>query len=133
MKWTKILAVACAVLSAPYASAQTWPAKPIRWIVPFSVGGSTDQITRYVTQRLSETLGTPIVVENVVGAGGAIGLEKLAKSAPDGYTFGTTAFSLQAIAPRDPRGVVTCPICKTRHHKDCWDITGMCQVPHYHS
>jgi len=99
MKWTKILAVACAVLSAPYASAQTWPAKPIRWIVPFSVGGSTDQITRYVTQRLSETLGTPIVVENVVGAGGAIGLEKLAKSAPDGYTFGTTAFSLQAIAP----------------------------------
>jgi len=42
-------------------------------------------------------------------------------------------YCLQAIAPRDPRGVVTCPICKTRHHKDCWDITGMCQVPHYHS
>ncbi|MBN2083990.1 MAG: hypothetical protein JW748_02110 [Anaerolineales bacterium] len=42
-------------------------------------------------------------------------------------------YCLQPIAPRDPRGVVTCPICKTRHHKDCWDITGMCQVPHYHS
>jgi len=42
-------------------------------------------------------------------------------------------YCLQVISPRDPRGVVTCPICKTRHHKDCWDITGMCQVPHYHS
>jgi ribosomal protein L37AE/L43A len=42
-------------------------------------------------------------------------------------------YCLQPIAPRDPRGVVTCPICKTRHHKDCWDITGMCQVPHYHA
>jgi hypothetical protein len=42
-------------------------------------------------------------------------------------------YCLQPIAPNDPRGVVTCPICKTRHHKDCWDITGMCQVPHYHT
>ncbi len=42
-------------------------------------------------------------------------------------------YCLQPIAPRDPRGVVTCPICHTRHHKDCWDITGMCQVPHYHT
>ncbi len=42
-------------------------------------------------------------------------------------------YCLQAIAPNDPRGIVTCPICKTKHHKDCWDITGMCQVPHFHS
>jgi ribosomal protein L37AE/L43A len=42
-------------------------------------------------------------------------------------------YCLQPIAPRDPRGVVTCPICHARHHKDCWDITGMCQVPHYHT
>jgi hypothetical protein len=42
-------------------------------------------------------------------------------------------YCLQPIAPKDPRGVVTCPICHTRHHKDCWDITGMCQVPHYHT
>ncbi|MBN1437933.1 MAG: hypothetical protein JW929_00865 [Anaerolineales bacterium] len=42
-------------------------------------------------------------------------------------------YCLQPIVPNDPRGVVTCPICKTRHHKDCWDITGMCQVPHYHT
>jgi hypothetical protein len=42
-------------------------------------------------------------------------------------------YCLQPIAPHDPRGVVTCPICKTRHHKDCWDVTGMCQVPHYHT
>jgi ribosomal protein L37AE/L43A len=42
-------------------------------------------------------------------------------------------YCLQPIEARDPRGVVVCPICKTRHHKDCWDITGMCQVPHYHT
>jgi hypothetical protein len=42
-------------------------------------------------------------------------------------------YCLQPVSPHDPRGVVTCPICKTRHHKDCWDITGMCQVPHYHT
>lgn len=41
-------------------------------------------------------------------------------------------YCLQKIEPRDPRGVVVCPICHTRHHKECWDITGMCQVPHYH-
>ncbi len=41
-------------------------------------------------------------------------------------------YCLQPIEARDPRGVVVCPICHTRHHKDCWDITGMCQVPHYH-
>jgi len=42
-------------------------------------------------------------------------------------------YCLQPIEARDPRGVVVCPICHTRHHKDCWDITGMCQVPHYHA
>jgi hypothetical protein len=42
-------------------------------------------------------------------------------------------YCLQPIEARDPRGVVVCPICHTRHHKDCWDITGMCQVPHFHS
>jgi ribosomal protein L37AE/L43A len=42
-------------------------------------------------------------------------------------------YCLQPIVNRDPRGVVTCPECHTRHHKDCWDITGMCQIPHYHS
>jgi ribosomal protein L37AE/L43A len=42
-------------------------------------------------------------------------------------------YCLQPIESRDPRGVVVCPICHTRHHKDCWDITGMCQVPHYHT
>jgi ribosomal protein L37AE/L43A len=42
-------------------------------------------------------------------------------------------YCLQPIEARDPRGVVVCPICHTRHHKDCWDVTGMCQVPHYHA
>lgn len=92
-----------ALLLSPIAAAESWPTKPIRWIVPFAAGGSTDQITRYVTKRLSDSLGTPVLVENVTGAGGAIGLEKLAKSPADGYTLGTTAFSLQTIAPHVTR------------------------------
>jgi ribosomal protein L37AE/L43A len=41
-------------------------------------------------------------------------------------------YCLQPIVDKDPRGVVTCPVCHTRHHKDCWEVTGMCQIPHYH-
>src|SRR6267378_2700131 len=69
------------------AWAQDWPAKPVRFIVPYPPGGGTDVIARIVQNRLSEALGQPIVVENRGGAGGAVGTEAAAKSAPDGYTF----------------------------------------------
>lgn len=81
------------------AHAQTWPSKPIKLIVPFSAGGPTDQLSRYVGQKLGDALGQPVVLENVLGAGGAIALERAAKSPPDGYTLVTSANSLQAIAP----------------------------------
>ncbi|HTO46328.1 MAG TPA: tripartite tricarboxylate transporter substrate binding protein [Burkholderiales bacterium] len=76
-----------ALCLASTAFAQDYPSKPIRFIVPYPPGGGTDVIARIVQQRLGEGLGQPIVIENRGGAGGAVGTEAAAKSAPDGYTF----------------------------------------------
>ena len=75
------------VLAAFAAPAQDWPAKPVHFIVPYPPGGGTDVIARIVQSRLAEQLGQQIVIENRGGAGGALGTEAAAKSAPDGYTF----------------------------------------------
>jgi len=75
------------LLAAMAASAQDWPAKPVRFIVPYPPGGGTDVIARIVQSRLAERLGQQIIIENRGGAGGALGTEAAAKSAPDGYTF----------------------------------------------
>jgi tripartite-type tricarboxylate transporter receptor subunit TctC len=75
------------LLAALTACAQDWPAKPVRFIVPYPPGGGTDVIARIVQNRLAEQLGQQIVIENRGGAGGALGTEAAAKSAPDGYTF----------------------------------------------
>ena len=69
------------------ALAQAWPQRPVHVIVPFVAGGNTDSQARIVTERLNELLGQPFVVENKVGAGGAIAAEFVAKSAQDGYTL----------------------------------------------
>ena len=73
-------------LVATSAFAQVWPSKPIRWIVPFPPGGSTDIATRTVAERLTQTLRQAVVVENRAGATGTIGVEYVAKSPSDGYT-----------------------------------------------
>jgi tripartite-type tricarboxylate transporter receptor subunit TctC len=75
------------LLAAMAAGAQDWPAKPVRFVVPYPPGGGTDVIARIVQSRLADQLGQQIVIENRGGAGGALGTEAVAKSAPDGYTF----------------------------------------------
>jgi tripartite-type tricarboxylate transporter receptor subunit TctC len=80
--------LACAGCALPHAaSAQSYPARPIRIIVPFPAGGTTDIIARLVAQRMTETMGQAAVVENRGGAGGTIGADAVAKAAPDGYTI----------------------------------------------
>jgi tripartite-type tricarboxylate transporter receptor subunit TctC len=75
-------------LAAPAAAlAQTWPAKPVRVVVPFPPGGGTDIVARTVTPKMAEILGQPFVIENRAGAGGNIGTEAVAKSPADGYTL----------------------------------------------
>lgn len=69
------------------AAAQAWPARPLRIIVPFTPGGSSDILARAIGQELSTALGQPVVIENVPGAGGSLGADKAAKAAPDGYTL----------------------------------------------
>jgi tripartite-type tricarboxylate transporter receptor subunit TctC len=76
------------VLAAPLAAqAQAWPAKPIRWVVPYTGGGITDAVTRVVTQKMQSPLGQPIVVDNRPGANSILGAEIVAKAPPDGYTM----------------------------------------------
>ena len=79
--------------------AQNFPSKPLRWIVPFPPGGSTDGFSRPLAAKLAELLGQPVVVENIGGAGASIGSDRIAKSAPDGYTIGLATTGSHAINP----------------------------------
>jgi tripartite-type tricarboxylate transporter receptor subunit TctC len=81
------LAAVTVAASLPVAQAQTWPAKPIRYVVPFPPGGGTDVSARLMSPTVSAELGQQVVVENRAGAGGMIGVEVAARSAPDGYTM----------------------------------------------
>ena len=71
-----------------FALAQAWPARPITMIVPFPAGGPADAIARVLADQMKTYLGQPVIVENVSGAGGTIGVARVARSAPDGYTLG---------------------------------------------
>ncbi|MBS0342429.1 MAG: tripartite tricarboxylate transporter substrate binding protein [Proteobacteria bacterium] len=99
-QFLKALAAAAMCLAASgTALAQGYPAKPIRLIVPFPAGGATDLFARTLSQKMGERLGTTLVVDNKPGAGGAIGSDLAAKSAPDGYTLLLGTTSTHAIGP----------------------------------
>jgi tripartite-type tricarboxylate transporter receptor subunit TctC len=85
-RWARLVAAAFSLASAA-VSAQAWPAKPIRWIVPYPPGGITDNATRMVVQKVAEQTGWNIVIENKPGANSLLGADLAAKAAPDGYTF----------------------------------------------
>jgi tripartite-type tricarboxylate transporter receptor subunit TctC len=91
-------ALAAIALTAGPAAAQ-YPNKPITAIVPFAAGGPTDVVTRLVTEHMSRTLGQQIVVENIGGAGGTIGMTRAATAAPDGYTIAVGNMGTQSAAP----------------------------------
>ncbi len=95
---TAAAALAAVCIAAPALAQSDYPNKPIKLIVGFAPGGSTDIVARIVAQRLSEKLGQPVVVENRAGAGGTIGADLAAKAAADGYTLTLGTTSTHAIA-----------------------------------
>ncbi len=93
MKATRRSLFAATLLAPAVARAQAWaPTRPVRFVVPFPAGGATDVVARVLGERMQETLGQPVVVENRTGAGGNVGVENVVRSAPDGTTIlmGTT-------------------------------------------
>jgi len=86
-RWLVPLALACLGGLTTAALAQTWPDRPIRIVVPYAPGASADQLARAVGARLATSLGQPVLVDNRAGAGGTLGADNVAKSAPDGYSI----------------------------------------------
>ena len=100
-RWIAAAALGAAFAFAPTgtALAQAFPAKPIKFVVAFAPGGNLDVLARILAESMSKTLGQPIVVENRPGAGGVIGTDSVAKSAPDGYTLVVATTATAIVSP----------------------------------
>ena len=100
MRFARILGLLAALsFAGAAAAADAWPSRPLKLVVPFTAGGSTDTVARIVGEKLTPRLGQPVIVENKAGAGGAIGSDFVARAAPDGYTLLVGTSSTMAIAP----------------------------------
>ena len=95
----RLILLLCAALLALPAAAQTFPSKPVRIIVVYPPGGTSDAVTRLLAEKLSVSLGQQVLVENRGGAGGAIGMDAMVKSAPDGHTLAFSAISPVTLLP----------------------------------
>ena len=104
------LALLLATASAAEDRAQPYPSRPIRLVVPFPPGGSTDILSRALGQKLAEGLGQPVVIDNRPGAGGSIGSEAAAKAAPDGYTLVMGQLGPLAVSPAIYRNLPYDPV-----------------------
>ena len=112
-----------ALLLCTASFAQTWPAKPIKWVVPFAPGGTTDILARTIGEKLSVALGQPVIIENKPGAGGGLGADFTAKAAPDGYTIMGGTISTHAINASLYKSLPYDPV------KDFVPITLIARVP----
>src|SRR5580693_10012000 len=117
-----LLAGFCLLLPASSASAEDFPARQIRLIVPFPAGGPNDIIARVIGQRMSEIIKQPVIIDNRGGQGGVLGTEVLAKATPDGYTIALSSAGALAISPTMER-VSYDPL------KDLQTITLVAKVP----
>jgi tripartite-type tricarboxylate transporter receptor subunit TctC len=94
-----LLLIAAAAVLPGMAAAQSYPSKPVRMIVPFPPGGPADIFARGLAQGMHEPLGQPVIIENIGGLGGVLGVDRALKAAPDGYTLGFNSGSTLSIAP----------------------------------
>jgi tripartite-type tricarboxylate transporter receptor subunit TctC len=119
----RIFAFVLSLSLASTAFAQAYPTKPVRFIVSFPPGGSADTMVRLIAPRLAERLGQQFVVENRAGAGGNIGVDAVAKAAPDGYTIGLAAAGALSVNPH------LYPNMPFDPQKDLQPITALAMIP----
>jgi tripartite-type tricarboxylate transporter receptor subunit TctC len=96
-RWLAAVMAAAVLGGMPQAYAQTFPSRPITLIVPFAAGGPLDAMARILSERMRVSLGQPVIIEIVTGAGGSIGFGRVARAAPDGYTFGLGMWSTHVV------------------------------------
>ena len=122
-RMTRTIAALALAMLASGAHAQAWPTKPIKWVVPFAPGGTTDILARTIGDKLAIALGQPVIIENKPGAGGGVGADYTAKAPADGYTIMGGTISTHAINASLYKSLPYDPV------KDFAPITLIARVP----